>query len=192
MKSYFRTQDHREKMKEEDFALLYARLKRDKILFVIFLILSFISWYVLLVFTFVGNNDKNVSILSLPVSIIIFFVSVVFPIITFVLIYAIHNIKKGIKKGSLRVVRGVITGKEYAGSSRANYFWIGGSTLLKVGFWHDWKFKEGMCIEYKSMNKNYFVSLRRYDNEMYDVEKTAKREHMPEIDSFRKNLGNNI
>ena len=192
MKSYFRTQNHREKMTQEDIDLLTARLKRDKILSIIFLAFSFLAWYILLFYTLVGVSYKRSSTLNFPLTVIVFFLSVISPIVFFVQIYAITNIKKGMKKGVIKVVRGVLTGKEFAGRSRAPYFWIGGSSLVKVGFWHDWKFEEGMCVEYKSMNKDYFVSLRRYDNEMYDVEKTAKKENMPEIKSFRKKLGNNI
>ena len=200
MKSYFRTQNHREKMTQEDIDLLTARLKRDKILLVVSFLLSITTIYLISSYTFYGYALRRID----PVEMKQYFVFnnvitflllsgiVVFPTLFFVQIYAITNIQKGIKKGVIRVVRGVLTGKEFAGRSRAPYFWIGGSTLVKVGFWHDWKFKEGMCVEYKSMNKDYFISLKRYDNEMYDVEKTAKKENMPEIKSFRKKLGNNI
>ena len=200
MKSYFRTINHREKMTQEDIDLLTSRLKRDKMLSIIFLILTIVTVYLLGSYTFFGDvfrglfeyELKGNYYFNFAFTMMLFFGLVGFPIVFFVQIYAITNIKKGMKKGVVKVVRGVLTGKEFAGRSRAPYFWIGGSSLVKVGFWHDWKFEEGMCVEYKSMNKDYFVSLRRYDNEMYDVEKTAKKENMPEIKSFRKKLGNNI
>lgn len=180
IKKYFAAKSNRTKITDEDIKILNKRVKTYKI--VLYFLILFFCFSLINVITYDNITTDKMFIwnsLNCMTSGMLFFCFIP------VTIYLRHQAKKILKSKHVNVVIGVLEEVDYAGRSRAPYFRIGGSPY-KVAIWHTWRFKPGMCLEIRYV-RDYFISIKRYNDKMYDVEQIVERDK-EEWEAFKLSL----